>query len=100
MKAAKVLAKNIFPHNLRHLFVRTHYAKFKDIVRLADILGHSSTETLRIYTARSGQEERRQFHFRDLSAAVSSVFQFSGLMDRAMVPSGITSVLSSVLSSQ
>ena len=59
-EAAKVLSKKAFPHNLRHLFARTHYAKFKDIVRLADILGHSSIETTRIYTARSGQEERRQ----------------------------------------
>ena len=54
-----MLSKKVFP-NLRHLFARTHYAKFKDIVRLADILGHSSIETTRIYTARSGQEERRQ----------------------------------------
>ncbi len=59
-EAARVAAKKVFPHNLRHLFARTHYAKFKDIVRLADILGHSSIETTRIYTARSGQEERRQ----------------------------------------
>ena len=59
-EAAKVLAKKVFPHNLRHLFARTHYAKFKDIVRLADILGHSSIDTTRIYTARSGKEERRQ----------------------------------------
>ena len=36
------------------------YARFKDIVRLADILGHSSVDTTRIYTARSGKEERRQ----------------------------------------
>ena len=57
---SKVLAKKVFPHNLRHLFARTHYAKFKDIVRLADILGHSSVDTTRIYTARSGKEERRQ----------------------------------------
>jgi len=59
-KAALVAAKKVFPHNLRHLFARTHYAKFKDIVRLADILSHSSIETTRIYTARSGKEERRQ----------------------------------------
>lgn len=58
--AARVLAKKVFPHNLRHLFARTHYAKFKDIVRLADILGHSSVDTTRIYTMRSGKEERRQ----------------------------------------
>ena len=58
--AARVLKKKVFPHNLRHLFARTHYAKFKDIVRLADILGHSSIDTTRIYTARSGKEERWQ----------------------------------------
>ena len=49
--AAKVLGKKVFPHNLRHLFARTHYAKFKDIARLPDILGHSSMDTTRIYTA-------------------------------------------------
>lgn len=59
-ETAKVMAKKAFPHNLRHLFARTHYAKFKDIVRLADILGHSSVDTTRIYTMRSGKEERRQ----------------------------------------
>lgn len=58
--AAKVLAKKVFPHNLRHLFARTYYQKFKDIVRLADILGHSSIDTTRIYTMHSGKEERRQ----------------------------------------
>lgn len=57
---AKVAGEKVFPHNLRHLFARTHYARFRDIVRLADILGHSSVETTRIYTARSGKEERRQ----------------------------------------
>lgn len=59
-EAAKVLKAKVFPHNLRHLFARTHYARFKDIVRLADILGHSSIDTTRIYTMRSGKEERRQ----------------------------------------
>lgn len=57
---AKVAAKKVFPHNLRHLFARAYYQKFKDVVRLADILGHSSIDTTRIYTARSGNEERRQ----------------------------------------
>ena len=59
-EAAKVLAKKVFPHNLRHLFARTHYDRFHDLAHLADILGHSSIETTRIYTARSGKEERRQ----------------------------------------
>ena len=57
---ARVLANKVFPHNLRHLFARTYYKKTRDIVRLADILGHSSVETTRIYTARSPIEQRRQ----------------------------------------
>ena len=50
----------VFPHNLRHLFARTYYALEKDIVRLADILGHSSINTTRIYTMESGAVHRRQ----------------------------------------
>ena len=59
-KAANVLAEKVFPHNLRHLFARTYYAQEKDIVRLADILGHASINTTRIYTVESGREHRRQ----------------------------------------
>ncbi len=44
----------VFPHNLRHLFARTFYAMERDIVRLADVLGHSSINTTRIYTIESG----------------------------------------------
>lgn len=54
--AAGVPKEKVFPHNLRHLFARTFYSKQKDIVRLADILGHSSVETARIYTMESGTE--------------------------------------------
>ena len=49
----------VFPHNLRHLFARTYYSKQKDIVRLADILGHSSVNTTRIYTIESGETHRQ-----------------------------------------
>jgi len=59
-KAANVLAEKVFPHNLRHLFARTYYAQEKDIVRLADLLGHASINTTRIYTLESGQVHRRQ----------------------------------------
>ena len=59
-EAAKVLAQKVFPHNLRHLFARTHYRRFKNLAGLADLLGHSSVNTTRIYTATSGKEERRQ----------------------------------------
>lgn len=47
---AGIPREKVFPHNLRHLFARTYYTKQKDIVRLADILGHSSVNTTRIYT--------------------------------------------------
>ena len=50
----------VFPHNLRHLFARTYYSLQKDIVRLADILGHSNVNTTRIYTIESGDVHRRQ----------------------------------------
>lgn len=59
-KTAGVSERKVFPHNLRHLFARTYYAIQKDIVRLADILGHSSVNTTRIYTMESGEIHRRQ----------------------------------------
>lgn len=59
-KAANVSEKKVFPHNLRHLFARTYYSLQKDIVRLADILGHSSVNTTRIYTMETGETHRRQ----------------------------------------
>ena len=59
-KAAKVSESKVFPHNLRHLFARTYYSLQKDIVRLADILGHSSVNTTRIYTQESGEVHRLQ----------------------------------------
>ena len=59
-EAAKVIAEKVFPHNLRHLFARTFYSIEKDVVRLADILGHSSINTTRIYTIESGSIHRHQ----------------------------------------
>ena len=53
--SAGVAAQKVFPHNLRHLFALTFYRKEKDIVRLADLLGHSSIETARIYTQASAE---------------------------------------------
>lgn len=57
---AGVDAGKVFPHNLRHLFARLFYAADKDIARLADILGHSSVNTTRIYIISSGREHRRR----------------------------------------
>ncbi len=58
--AAGVPKAKVFPHNLRHLFARTYYSAQKDIVRLADILGHGNIDTTRIYTVESGEIHRRQ----------------------------------------
>lgn len=60
--AAGVMEEKVFPHNLRHLFARTYYRQEKDIVRLADLLGHSSINTTRIYTMESGAEQVRQLN--------------------------------------
>ena len=55
-KKAGVESGKVFPHNLRHLFARTFYKVCKDVVRLADVLGHSSIETTRIYLISTGAE--------------------------------------------
>lgn len=57
---AGVAPGKVFPHNLRHLFARTFYGIEKDIVKLADILGHSSINTTRIYIVTTGEEHRRK----------------------------------------
>lgn len=59
-ESANVPKEKVFPHNLRHLFARTFYSLQKDIVRLADILGHSSVNTTRIYTMETGEIHRKQ----------------------------------------
>ena len=59
-KAAGVNPSKVFPHNLRKLFARTFYGIEKDIEKLADILGHSSIDTTRIYIMTTGTEHRRK----------------------------------------
>lgn len=59
-KEANVNPQKVFPHNLRHLFARTFYGIEKDIAKLADILGHSSIDTTRIYIISTGTEHRRR----------------------------------------
>lgn len=58
--AAQVNPRKVFPHNLRKLFARTFYCMEKDIAKLADILGHSSIDTTRIYIMSTGAEHRRK----------------------------------------
>ena len=57
---AGVERSRVFPHNLRHLFARTFYRACRDVVKLADVLGHSSIETTRIYLISTGAEHARQ----------------------------------------
>ena len=57
---AGVAESKVFPHNLRHLFARTFYKVCQDVARLADVLGHSSIETTRIYLVSTGVEHARQ----------------------------------------
>ena len=57
---ANVNPDKVFPHNLRHLFARTFYGIEKDIAKLADILGHSSINTTRIYIITTGNEHRQR----------------------------------------
>ena len=59
-REAGVDTEKVFPHNLRHLFARTFYSIEKDVVRLMDLLGHSSINTTRIYTMTTEEQPRRQ----------------------------------------
>lgn len=59
-ESADVKPSKVFPHNLRKLFARTFYGIEKDIAKLADILGHSSINTTRIYIMTTGIEHRRK----------------------------------------
>ena len=57
---AGVSPGKVFPHNLRHLFAQAFYKQTRDVVKLADILGHSSVATTRIYLISTGAEHQRE----------------------------------------
>ena len=59
-RAAGVAPSRVFPHNFRHLFAQTFYRATRDIVKLADVLGHSAIDTTRIYLVTTGEEHQRQ----------------------------------------
>lgn len=59
-RAAGIAPSRVFPHNFRHLFAQAFYRVTRDIVKLADVLGHSSIETTRIYLVSTGEEHQRQ----------------------------------------
>ena len=56
---AGVDPRKVFPHSLRHLFARVFYSVEKDLLRLADILGHASVNTTRIYTMETGRQHMK-----------------------------------------
>ena len=63
---AEVIEEKVYPHNLRHLFAKEFYAVEKDIAKLADILGHSSVETTRIYIKSTSAEHQKQLNMMGL----------------------------------
>ena len=65
-RLARVEESKVYPHNLRHLFARTFYDSCGDIVKLSDVLGHSSVDTTRIYLISTGAEHRRLLEHLDL----------------------------------
>ena len=76
---AGVEPSKVFPHNFRHLFATAFYKAYKDIVRLADVLGHSSIETTRIYLVTSGEEHVRQLERLGLVSSSKSTFRPAGI---------------------
>ena len=58
-RRAGIAPTKVFPHNLRHLFATVFYKACKDIIKLADVLGHSSIETTRLYLVTSGADHQR-----------------------------------------
>ena len=59
-RRAGVAPSKVYPHNLRHLFARAFYRITRDVAKLADVLGHSSIETTRLYLISTGAEHARQ----------------------------------------
>ena len=76
---AGVSPQKVYPHNLRHLFARTFYGVEKDIAKLADILGHSSVDTTRIYVATTGMEHRRRMENLHLVPQTKIPAAFAGI---------------------
>lgn len=63
---AKIEKSKVYPHNFRHMFARIYMDEFHDIAELADILGHSSIETTRLYTKSSKETQRVRLDSLDL----------------------------------
>ncbi len=68
---AGVDAGKVFPHSLRHLFAKCFYEIKKDLAKLADVLGHSSIETTRIYIRSTGREHKKQLDMMKMAVITS-----------------------------
>lgn len=73
-KTASISPSKVFPHNLRHVFAKVFYKLEKDIAKLADILGHSSINTTRIYIMTTGDEHRKKIEQMKLLLPADSAF--------------------------
>lgn len=62
-----ISTEKVYPHNFRHLFAATYYSKEKDLAKLADLLGHSSVDTTRLYIVSDGREHAKQIDFLGLT---------------------------------
>lgn len=83
-KEAKVDSSKVFPHNFRHLFARTFYSIEKNLAHLADILGHSSIETTRIYVAVSTKQYEKIMDRMELRAEKKPRNNYSVVFDHLM----------------
>ena len=51
--------KVVYPHSFRHRFAKNFLDRFNDIALLADLMGHESIETTRIYLRRTATEQKQ-----------------------------------------
>lgn len=79
--SANVSSVKVYPHNLRHLFAREFYRQTGDIVKLADVLGHSNIDTTRIYVKSTGSEHRQQLDQMDMVSGSNIAMSLSHKAD-------------------
>jgi integrase/recombinase XerD len=77
-KETNVSPKKVYPHNMRHMFARSFYKIKKDIAKLADVLGHSSIKTTRIYIKSTGKEHKRQLDMMNM-VVLKNVYDHSNI---------------------
>ncbi len=81
-EAAGIDSRKVFPHNFRHLFAVTYYESRRDLTHLADLLGHSSIDTTRLYTLVSREVQEEQIDVLGLISQFREEFIWSGLLKK------------------